>query len=314
MEPRKRLSAAATLGLLLVWLPSCGGDPSPTQPSGATGTATPAPTPQPTPTPAPTPPPPVGMSCANIPSGTRSTAICGPRDSRFFSSVSRAVDAARSATWVDPATGMVMPLVQEGGRILAARGYIQAVLDDLDSQGVCGVFDGYEIQVRDGGVDNENFDVITSEGSAWVHYVTSCEPPLPIPDPPPVPTVKADPECALPPSAEYYCAPQSEQLAGFVWAAQDALIAEDRARETPLVFDFDDQQRGLDYSFRIIEPNLYVSGMIDKLHGQGLCATFDGEEFDVKRGTNTFSENHDLTKFDGYAIRLYKSTCRDASF
>lgn len=254
------------------------------------------------------------MACANIPSGNGSPSGCSPRDSRHYSAVNEAVNVARSSTWVDPSTGETIPMVEGDGYIRAASAYVQEIIDQLDAKGLCAVYDGEEIQVRDGGVDNENFDVITSGGYAWINYVTTCQPALPIPDPPSFPSEKADPECPLAPSAAYYCVKQGEQLAGFVFAAQDALIAEDRARERSLVFNFNDRLGGTDYGYRIIEPNLYRDGMIDKLHDQGMCATFDGEEFNVKRGTNTFSENYDLNKFDGYAIRLYNATCHDASF
>jgi hypothetical protein len=157
--------------------------------------------------------------------------------------------------------------------------------------------------------------VITSKGGSWINYVTTCNPALPIPDPPAIPTESRDPLCALPPSAAYFCVKQTARFDGPVYAAQDALIAEDRARPEPQIFKFDDRISGIDYGFLVINFPAYVSGMIEKMRERGLCAAYDGEEFNVKAvDSNLFSENYDMYRFDGYSIRLYNATCHDADF
>jgi hypothetical protein len=124
-----------------------------------------------------------------------------------------------------------------------------------------------------------------------------------------------DPACDLAPSAAYFCVKGTAQLDGPVYAAQDALIAEDRARATPQIFKFDDRLSGIDYGFLVINFPGYVDGMIEKMRERGLCAAYDGEEFNVKRAnSNLFSENYDMYRFDGYSIRIYNATCRDADF
>ena len=215
---------------------------------------------------------------------------------------------------VDPDSGQVVNIVDGTGKIIAARAYVDTILAELEAEDLCAVFDGEEIQIRDTGADNENFDVITSKGFSWANYVVTCSPALPIPDPPEVPQDRPDPTCSLPPSASYLCLKQSPALDGDVYAAQDDLIAEDRARETPIVFDFSDRIGGTEYGFKLISQTAYTEGMLKHLRARGMCATFDGEEFNVKSGTNIFSENYDLTRRDFFAIRIYNATCRDASY
>jgi hypothetical protein len=309
------LRLIACLALIPVGLSSCGGaSNTPTQPSGnATPVATPTPTP--TPTPEPTPTPAIGLSCANVADGSGSGRDCSKRSaSRFLGMLEDAVDVARTSRYQDPDSGSSVSMVAQDGQIIAARAYVARIIDELDAQGLCAVFDGEEIQIRDSGVDNENFDVITSDGFSWANYVVTCAPALPIPTPPPIPTTQKDPTCSLPPSAPYLCVRQTAQLDGPVYAAQDTLIELDRSRDVPLVFDFGDRLGGTPYGYRIIDHGAYVDGMLEQLRERGLCANFDGEEFNVKRDTNIFSENYDMTKQDGFAIRLYNATCRDASF
>lgn len=291
-----------------------GGSSNPTRPTGGP-VATPTPTPTPEPTPEPTPTPPIGAACANVQDGTGSSSFCSASSGRHFSLVKGAVERARGAVFVDPDSGQSTSVVDGNLEIQAARAYVQTIIDTLDEQGLCAVYDGEEVQVRDTGADNENYDVITSKGGSWINYVTTCSPALPIPEPPMLPTESRDPFCPLPPSSAYFCVKQTAQLDGPVYAAQDALIAEDRARPTPQIFKFDDKLGGIDYGFLVINFPGYVEGMIEKMRERGLCAAYDGEEFNVKRtDSNLFSENYDMYRFDGYSIRLYNATCRDADF
>lgn len=312
-----RASRAVLPLLLAAFLPACGGkggsNPAPTGPTAGTP-ATPAATPTPTATPPPTTGTGLPRSCQGLPPGVGTGLGCARGNSQFFNRVKDAVDVARTSTYRDPISGRSFDVVDNKSQILAARAYIQLIVDQLDAQGVCAVFDGEEISVRNSASDNENFDVITADGKTWVNYVVTCTPALPLPTPPPVPTVKRDPSCPLPASASYFCVRQDPELDFEVYGAQDDLIAEDRARPTPQIFDFRDRISGTDYGYRLINENLYHSELLKKLKGRGLCALFDGEEFNVKRGTNVYSENYDVTRQDGFAIRIYGASCRDASF
>ena len=205
-----------------------------------------------------------------------------------------------------------MPVVQDG-KIIAASEYIRIVVNALDGQGICAAYDGEEIYVSDGGGFNENYDIVTADGRSYFNHVVTCRPALPVPNPPPGPGGQRDPDCKLAPSASYWCARSGPELDGEVYAAQDDLIAEDRARTAPQIFDFNSKGSSDVYSFKIVnEPN-YIAGMLRKLKARGMCAAYDGDEFNVKR-TNLFSENYDLTRFDQYSIRLYGATCRDAQY
>ena len=306
--------ATALLALsLAVSLPCCGGGSSST-PTGPTAAATPAPSPSATATPPPSSAnPSLSRSCQGLPAYTGSPSGCARGASNFQSRVRGAVDLAIGSTYRDPQSGETIDIVQ-GAKIKAVGAYLKTVSDDLDRQGVCAVFDGEEIWVSDGGGYNENFDIITAEGNTWVNYTVTCNPTLPMPPVQPSPPAR-DTSCSLPASRSVFCVRDEPGYDGDVYAAQDALIEADRARATPQVFDFNERfSSQAPYGYKIINEDLYVSEMLKQLKARGFCAIHDGDEFQVKRRTNTYSENYDLTKQDGYAIRLYGATCRDAGF
>jgi hypothetical protein len=298
---------------LVLFGAACGGKKStPTGPT-AGATPTPAPTAQPTPTPTPTSSPVLTGSCRSLPPATGVERGCTRGSPSYFSLVKDAVDLAASSTYRDPISGQVFEVVSGDGRIQVASAYIKIVNEALDRRGLCSAFDGEEIRVREHNFWNENYDIITSDGRSWVNYVVTCAPALPVPQPAPVPP-QQDPTCPLPPSASIVCARQEAVYDGDIFAAQDAVIEEDRARATPRIFNFGDRFSGqVPYGYRIIDEPLYTTEMLKKLKARGYCAFFDGGEFVVKR-TNVFSEHYDMTRADGYAIRLYGSTCRDAGF
>jgi hypothetical protein len=239
---------------------------------------------------------------------------CARGTPTFFNQVKDAVNLAVSSNYRDPISGQVFEVVSADGRIQVASAYVKIVNDALDRQGLCSAFDGEEIRVREHNFFNENYDIITSDGRSWTNYVVTCTPALPVPGPTPVPP-QQDPDCRLPPSASIVCARQDSVYDGDAFAAQDALIEEDRARATPRIFNFNDRfSSSVPYGYKIIDEPLYTSEMLKKLKARGFCAFFDGGEFVVKRSTNVFSEHFDMTRGDGYAIRLYNSTCRDAGF
>jgi hypothetical protein len=224
-----------------------------------------------------------------------------------------AVNQAVGATYRDPSTGQMFDVVQDN-RIKVASAYLKTVIDALDRQGICAAYDGEEMNVRDGGGYNENYDIITADGGVWVNYNVTCRPALPVPAPTPAPPVR-DADCrTLPPSAFTFCVRENSTYDHDVYDAQDLLQAEDRARATPQIFDFDQRfTSSVPYGYRIVNEQLYTSEMLRKLKAKGFCAIYDGDEFVVKRN-GVYSEHFDMTRSDGYAIRLYNSTCRDAAF
>lgn len=292
-------------------LGSCGGGDkaAPSTPSVVAAT-----TPAPAVTPAPTPRPPTatGRACDAIRGSGAPSGCAKSSESRFFNKVRDAIGLALVASYRDPASGQSVPVVEDGD-IVAASEYIRIVIEALDSQGICAAYDGEEIYVSDGGGFNENYDIVSADGRSYLNHVVTCRPALPVPNPPPGPGGQRDADCKLPPSAAYWCARSGAELDGEVYGAQDELIAEDRARSSAQIFDFSSKGSNDAYAFKIVnEPN-YIAGMLRKLKARGLCAAYDGDEFNVKR-TNLFSENYDLTKADLFAIRIYGATCRDAQY
>jgi hypothetical protein len=223
------------------------------------------------------------------------------------------VNQAVGSTYREPNTGQTYPIVDGNNQIVVASAYLKTVIDALDRRGICAVFDGEEINMRDGGGYNENWDIITAGGGSWVSYSVTCSPAQPIPALPPPPVQKA-PDCRLPPSASIFCNHGPTNYDFEIFDAQDLVIAADRARPKPLVFDFNDRfSTALPYSYKIINDPMYVSEMLSKLKAKGFCAIYDGDEFQIKRD-NVYTEHFDMTRSDGYAIRSYSSTCRDAAF
>ncbi len=299
--------------VLLAALVACGGqDGSPSAPT-AGATPTPAPSVQPTATPPPATSPALPQSCRSFSVSFGSQSACSRGNPNFLDRMRDAVNQAVGATYRDPHTGETFDVVQ-GNKIQVASAYLKTVSDALDRQGICAVYDGEEMNVRDGGGYTENYDIITADGRSWLNYSVTCNPAQALPTLPPVPPVR-DPECRnLPPSALTFCVKDSAAYDGEVWDAQDLLIDEDRARATPQIFNFNDRfSSGAPYGYKIINEQLYISEMLKKIKAKGYCAIYDGDEFVVKKN-NVSSEHFDMIKSDLYALRTYNSTCRDAAF
>ncbi len=309
---KKSRSAYAFLAILALgtWA-ACGGKggSTPTTPTAA-GTPAPTPTAQATPTPVPTTGSALPQSCRSIPNGTGGSAGCSRRTPNFLNQVRGAVDLAASSTHRDPTTGQVFDIVQ-GSRIVAAGAYLKVVSDALDRQGICAAYDGEEMNIRDGGGYNENYDIITADGNAWANYSVTCNPAQPIPSFSPLPMGR-DADCRMPQSALTFCTKPSSVYDGDVYDAQDLVIAEDMARATPQIFNFG-ENFGQPYGYKIVNEPMYIAEMLKKLKAKGFCAIYDGDEFQVKRN-NVFTEHFDMIKSDSFAVRIFNSTCRDAAF
>ena len=85
-------------------------------------------------------------------------------------------------------------------------------------------------------------------------------------------------------------------------AAQGAVVVDPDSKET-----FALVQNG-----RIQSPNAYLKMIADTLDRQGLCAVYDGEEFNV-RTSNAYNEQFDVITSDGGSWIKYMSTCSPAT-
>ena len=307
---RRATRFLARFGVIL--LAGCGSGSSAPSPSAPSAAATPGPA-TPTPTPAPqNPNASLPASCRSLPVATGTAAGCHNEASDFLRQVTDAVSAAQVASVVDADSKETFALVQ-GGQIQSPNAYLKFIIDILDRQGLCAVYDGEELNVRNTSGFNEQFDIITSSGGSWIKYMSTCTPAVPLPAivNPPV----QDAECRLAPSRDSYCRREDGHYDGDVHAALDEVIAADRALAKPLIFDFTDRQPGLDNGWKIINVDLYFSEVRKRLRTKGYCSIQGGEdEIWIKKGTNRFSEHWDLLKSEGYSLRLLSSVCHDAAF
>ncbi len=218
----------------------------------------------------------------------------------------------KNATVVDPDSKEVYALVRNGV-IQSPSTYLKMIVDALDRQGLCAVYDGEELNVRNSNAYNEQFDIVTSSGGSWIKYMSTCSPATPLP--PIVSPPVLDPECKLPPSKETYCDRPAPIYEGDVSSALDELIAQDRQLATPLIFDFGDRLPGLENGWRVANVPLYFSELRKRVRAKGYCSVHIGDdELWVKKGTNRFSEHWDLLKAEGHSLRLFGAACHDAAF
>lgn len=277
-----------------------GGAKSPTTPSTPPPTSV-NPTPAPIP---PTPPPVTGggttASCQRLTMGTGSDGTCrNTGNPAYLDALERAIDSA-------PGDAV------DGSEVIWIGGYFDHIAKTLDQQGICAVQEGDNLFVRAVGDDfNEYFDVLTSGGGVSRRYTNTCRPPVPTPQPP-VAAVR-DPQCKLPASYETICTEDGGLFSEIMHDAIEAVIAEDRARPTPVIFDFNRVLGGSDDGWKVVDAERYHQGVVDQLHAKGFCAFWDGEDIQVKN-SNRFSEHYDIYKAEGYRIQLFTATCRDAAF
>ncbi len=129
--------------------------------------------------------------------------------------------------------------------------------------------------------------------------------PTPVPTPAP-PTVSA---CRLPhgTGTGASCPRTSTAFLGDVRASIKQLI-----EEQPGIF----KKRDCMDCYDVLDPDAYVSGVVDQMARRGYCALYDGEELAVKN-TNDFNEQFDiLSSANGVrsGSESYRSTCRPAWF
>lgn len=306
-SPARRLLAAGACVSVAV-LSSCGGgggnSSTPTTPS-----RTPTPAPSSTPVavqPTPTPPPSGGAgtsaSCrALTPSDGTERGCRLEGTGGYASAVSAAVDG-------------VNPEYRNGNEITYIGGYLEDIVKQLDAQGICAVPEGDNLFVRAPGDDyNEYYDIITSRGDVSKRYTNTCRPAVPTPRVPPPPP-QLDPTCRLAPSRDTVCFEDAAPVFDAeVRDAIEAVVADDRARATPIIFDFSQRLGGTQDGWRVLDITAYHNAVMDKLRQKGFCAYFDSEDLQIKN-SNHFSAHWDIYKAEGFRIQLWAGVCRDAAF
>lgn len=135
--------------------------PTPTPASTPTPSTTPTPSATPTPAPTPTPTPPSASSCA-LPSGGGSGQSCPRLAPSFLKEVDRAIN---SVVAKQPALFNLNDQRGEGGYYVKdGDAFHKAVVRELQAQGLCAIYDGEEIGVKDSNSFNDQFDIHISSG------------------------------------------------------------------------------------------------------------------------------------------------------
>jgi len=285
--------AALTLGV-------CGGGGG--SESGRGPTAPVTPTPSPTPTPAPTPDPPLSASCTRLPAGNPD-APCRYESATFQAEMDDAIRTLQGE----------QPQVFEGDAVKSVGAYYVGLIRILDRKGLCAAYDGEELAVTNTNAYSDQYHVMTSKQLVRFgpgSYRTTCYPAVLPLAPGPLPPPLAG--CPLSSSREVACSRQGE---GGAYYDDVAAAIEKIQKDKPELFDFTDIQPGTDWP-RVLDLDAYLQGIVQILVTNGYCAQVQ-EEVQVKRGSNTFSEQYKVDYSHKY-IRtgqgIYRSSCYPAAF
>jgi hypothetical protein len=298
-----RISKGRGVGLAVVAVASlgvgfCGGGggagTAPTQPAVPVATPTPVATL--------TPDPPLSASCAKLPAG-KAEPDCRSDSPDFQDQVDAAIRTLQAE----------QPGIFNGSFVQSEGAYYVGLIRILDRQGLCADTEGEELGVARSSGYNEQYDVLTARGEVRFgpsSYRVTCFPSaVPIPKAPLPPTAAG---CPLPASRELACGREGDgKYYGDVEAAITQIL-----KEKPQLFDFDQYAPGTDFPL-VKDMNGYHQGMVDILKSKGYCATTDGEEIGLKKGSNASSEQYDVNLQDKYVRRgagIYRVTCYPAAF
>jgi hypothetical protein len=250
--------------------------------------------------------PPLSASCAALGVGVLHTeTTCKDGNPTFLTEVVEAIHFLRNQR----------PEIFDGLRVLDVGAYYVELIRILDvHMGLCADFDGEELGVADSLEFNEQYDILSAKNDYRTShriYLGNCSPsvvPRPSRNLPPSHT-----GCSLPPSDLIACgrSPAGGQYYDAVEAAIDQLY-----EERPELFDPTKWAPGQGHPL-IRNPAAYHEAMVEILRGQGFCAIFDGEEIQMKRGSNEFSEHYDVNYQDTYVRRgpgMFRGACYPAAF
>lgn len=293
-----RAAGLALVALGTLAIGHCGGGSG----SGPITVPTP-PVSTPTPTPAPTAEPPLSASCAKLPPGA-SNPPCNPGSPEYQQVVDQAIRTLQAE----------QPAIFSGDEVLSVGAYYVGVIKILDRQGLCASTEGEELGVTDSASSNEQYDILSAQNRARfgpVSYRTTC-----IPSAVPIAMAALPPAtagCSLPPSREIACG--RDASGGLYTSDVEAAIAQIQ-KDKPELFDFNDYAAGTENP-ALKNPSAYYQGVVDIMIQKGYCAHHDGEELQVKRGSNTFNEQFDID-FQGKYVRsgagIYRSSCYPSAF
>jgi hypothetical protein len=250
--------------------------------------------------------PPLSASCAALGDGVpHNQTQCKDPAPTYLDQVTEAIHFLRNQR----------PDIFDGRRVLDGGAYYVELIRILDvHMGLCADFDGEEIGVAESHEFNEQYDILSAKqeyrtGSRT--YLGACFPSV-VPRPArPLPPSHAG--CPLPPSDLVACArnPAGGQYYDVVEAAIDQVLA-----ERPELFDPTKFAPGQGHPL-IKNPAAYHEALVQIFRDQGFCAIFDGEEIQMKRGSNEFSEHYDVNYQDTYVRRgsgIFRGSCRPAAF
>jgi hypothetical protein len=250
--------------------------------------------------------PPLSASCAAIGPGVLHTETeCNDDDPHFLDQVTEAIHFLRSQR----------PEIFDGRRVLNGGVYYVELIKILDVHfGLCADFDGEELGVAETHRFNEQYDILSAKADYRTGsrtYLGACFPSV-VPRPSRnLPASHAG--CPLPPSDLVACA--RNPAGGVYYDAVEAAI-DQLYEERPELFDPTKFAQGQGHPL-IRNPAAYHEAMVQILRDQGFCAIFDGEEIQMKRGSNEFSEHYDVNYQDTYVRRgpgIFRGSCHPSAF
>jgi len=137
---------------------------------------TPTPAPKPNPTPTPEAPPPSGGSCA-LPPSNNPNAPCSMQSTSFLGQVDKAIALVIQQ---QPNIFDMNSKVCENCYYVKNEGkFTAAVIANLNAMGLCAIYDGEELGVKNSNSFNEQFDILTAAGYARRgagSYRATCQP------------------------------------------------------------------------------------------------------------------------------------------
>jgi hypothetical protein len=187
--------------------------------------------------------------------------------------------------------------------------FTTALIDNLNNAGLCGGFDGEEVQVANVTDFSEQYKIITSQGYVRIgsSYKSTCNPAaFPTPAPGKIPPPAG---CSLPSSNLVACGPSAPSYIGDINEVIDQVV-----RDHPEVFNTNDVLGQNGYAIRDVPR--YHALVASTLTQRGLCGWFDGEEMTVKR-TNEYTDHYDIVTGDDHIRRgngQYRTSCYPAAF
>jgi hypothetical protein len=227
---------------------------------------------------------------------------CGEETPVFMGDIDKAINTLQAQR----------PDIFVDDTVVKVGAYYVGIIELLDKDGICAIFGGEELGVKNSNAFSESYDILTAQSRVRRKYVSSCAPAA-IPDPnaktPPV--LKPAGACPLPPSTEVACGREPEgHYYDDVEGAIDQVL-----KDRPELFDYSDLTQGTRWP-RVTNMKAYISAVQDILVAKGYCATYDGEEMPIKH-TNDFSEHYAIKYQDKYIRKgkgIYRGSCYPSVF